>query len=67
MLSQNAGRVLTYRRLLRAVWGRRDARDPSPVRALVKKLRHNLVDNAANPVYILTERGVGYRMPADPD
>ena len=66
VLSQNAGRVLTYERLLRTVWGRRDAEDPGPVRTYVKKLRRKLGDDAASPAYILTERGVGYRMPADP-
>ena len=67
LLSQNAGRVLTYDRLLHEVWGRAGIRDPGPVRTFVKKLRDKLGDDAASPVYILTERGVGYRMPADPD
>ena len=62
-LSQNAGRVLTYDRLLRTVWGRRGADNPGPVRTFVKKLRHKLGDDAASPAYILTERAVGYRMP----
>ena len=66
VLSQNAGSVLTYDRLLRTVWGRSDAEDPGPVRTYVKKLRRKLGDDAASPAYILTDRGVGYRMPADP-
>jgi len=33
------------------------------VRTFVKKLRHKLGDDAAGPAYILTVRGVGYRMP----
>ena len=63
VLSRNAGRVLTHDRLLRAVWDRRGADDPGPVRTYVKKLRHKLGDDAASPAYILAERGVGYRMP----
>ena len=63
VLSLNAGRVLTHDRLLRAVWNRRGADDPGPVRTYVKKLRRKLGDDAAKPAYILTERGVGYRMP----
>ncbi|WP_428276367.1 response regulator [Candidatus Palauibacter sp.] len=63
VLSQNAGRVLTYDRLLRTVWGQRGANNPGPVRTFVKKLRHKLGDDAASPAYILTERAVGYRMP----
>ena len=63
MFSQNAGRVLTYDRLLRAAWGQRGAQTPGQVRTYVKKLRHKLGDDAASPAYILTARGVGYRMP----
>ena len=63
VLSQNAGRVLTHDRLLRAVWHKRGDQNPGPVRTYVKKLRHKLGDDAASPAYIVTQRGVGYRMP----
>ena len=63
VLSVNAGRVVTYDSLLRQVWGGRDYGDPQLVRAFVKKLRRKLGDDAARPVYLFTERGVGYRMP----
>ena len=63
VLSLNAGRVSTYDTLLRQVWGRREANHTELVRSFVKKLRRRLGDDAANPAYILTERGVGYRMP----
>ena len=68
LLSVNAGRVLPPEALLRQVRGGRDAADSTVVRTLVKKLRRKLGDDAAKPAYILTERGVGYRMatPADP-
>jgi len=62
ILSVNAGRVVTSESLLRQVWGTRDASDTEPVRAFVKKLRAKLGDDAASPVYIFNERGVGYRM-----
>ena len=62
ILSVNAGRVVTTESLLRQAWGTRDASDTEPVRAFVKKLRAKLGDDAANPVYIFNERGVGYRM-----
>ena len=64
VLSQNAGRVLTYERLLRSVWDRHRTDNPGPVRTYVKKLRRKLGDDAASPAFIRTERGVGYRMPA---
>ena len=68
VLSINAGRVLTYDALLRQAWrGRgRASRDPKLVRAVVKRLRRKL-DDDANPRYIRNERGVGYRMPAPAD
>ena len=62
LLSRNAGRVVTYETLLRQVWNRRGGGRPGPVRTYVRKLRHKLGDDAANPSYILTERAVGYRM-----
>ena len=58
--------MVSYDRLLRTVWGRREAEDAGPVRTFVIKLRRKLGDDAASPAYILTERGVGYRMPAGP-
>ncbi len=66
VLSQSAGRVVSYDRLLRTVWGKRESEDPGPVRTFVKKLRRKLGDDPACPAYILTERAVGYRMPRMP-
>ena len=65
VLSRNPGRVMTYEALLRQVWAKRGGNNPGPVRTYVRKLRHKLGDDAADPAYILTERAVGYRM-ADP-
>ena len=64
VLSLNAGRVTTYQALLRQVSGR--GHTPSAriaLRTLVRNLRHKLGDDADDPVYIVTERSVGYRMP----
>ena len=62
VLSLNAGRVSTYDMLVRQVWGERATDDTKLVRTFIKKLRSKLGDDAARPIYILTERGVGYRM-----
>jgi len=62
VLSVNAGRVVTYETLLRRVWGNHTG-GLHPVRSFMKKLRRKLGDDAANPTYIRTERGIGYRMP----
>ena len=62
VLALNAGRVVTYDALQRRVWPGREYADPRRVHAFVKTLRRKLGDDAKRPVYILTERGVGYRM-----
>ena len=63
LLSVNAGRPVTYEAVLHRVWAGRDSGDAGAVRAFVKKLRRKLGDDAADPAFIFTERGVGYRMP----
>ena len=62
-LSLNAGRISTHQWLLARVWAARGHDDPKIVRAYVKRLRRKLGDDAANPVWIFNERGVGYRIP----
>ena len=62
ILSINGGRVVTTEALHRQVWGRRGSDNTDRVRTAVKKLRAKLGDDAANPAYISTEHGVGYRM-----
>ena len=63
VLSLNAGRVVTYATLERRVWARHTDSKPDRVRIFIKTLRRKLGDDAADPAYILNERGVGYRMP----
>ena len=66
-LSVHAGQVLTYRALLRRAWRRHPGRvDPKLVQSAMKRIRRKLGEDTARPVYILNERGVGYRMP-EPD
>lgn len=60
-LVQNAGWVLTYDQLLSKVWGYEYRDEPHYVRLYVNYLRQKLEEDPANPKYILTERGVGYR------
>ena len=67
LLSLNAGRVLTYETLMEQVWGGWNSPGTYRVRTFVKKLRHKLGDDAGRPAYILTERGVGYRIPDPQD
>jgi DNA-binding response OmpR family regulator len=60
-LVQNAGWVLTYDQLLTKVWGYEYRDEPHYVRLYINYLRQKLEKDSANPQYILTERGVGYR------
>ena len=62
VFSLNAGRVLTYDSLIRQVWDGEENGGVEVVRTFVKRLRNRLGDDIANPAYIHTERGVGYRM-----
>lgn len=60
-LVQNAGWVLTYDQILAKVWGYEYRDEPHYVRLYINYLRQKLEKDPANPIYILTERGVGYR------
>jgi two-component system KDP operon response regulator KdpE len=61
-LVNHAGKVLTHRQLLRAVWGDAYENETHLLRVNVSNLRHKLESDAGRPVYILTEPGVGYRL-----
>ena len=63
-LVQHAGRVITHRHLLSAVWG--DAYDVQYLRVYVRQLRQKIEEAPDRPEYILTETGVGYRL-REPD
>jgi two-component system KDP operon response regulator KdpE len=60
-LVQNAGWVITHDQLLAKVWGYEYRDEPHYVRLYINYLRQKLEKDPANPQYILTERGVGYR------
>jgi len=60
-LVQNAGWVITHDQILAKVWGYEYRDEPHYVRLYINYLRQKLEEDPANPKYILTERGVGYR------
>ncbi len=60
-LVQNAGWVLTHDQILSKVWGYEYENEPHYVRLYINYLRKKLEKDPANPRYIRTERGVGYR------
>ena len=63
ILSDDAGRLVRHQTLLRRVWAGRSNTDMNLVRTYVRRLRHKLGDDASDPAWILTRRGVGYCMP----
>ncbi len=60
-LMSRAGRVVTYARLLTAVWGADCREEVEYLRTFVRQLRKKIEDDPANPVYLLTDVYVGYR------
>ena len=62
ILVQHAGKVVTQRQLLQAVWGPAYATEIQYLRVYMGQLRHKLEANPARPRYLLTQPGVGYRL-----
>ncbi|HLH08830.1 MAG TPA: response regulator transcription factor [Terriglobales bacterium] len=60
-LARNAGRVVTHRKLLNAIWGPNSVEQPEHLRVLVGQLRKKL-ETEDSPHYIITEPWVGYRL-----
>lgn len=57
----NAGKVLAHRLLLQRVWGPEYGGEHEYLRVYMGRLRHKLEADPANPTYLVTESGVGYR------
>jgi len=62
ILIRNAGRVVTQRQLLKEVWGPTYVESSHYLRIYMGHLRQKLEDDAAQPKYLITETGVGYRL-----
>jgi two-component system KDP operon response regulator KdpE len=62
-LARHAGRVVTHRALLFAIWGPNSLEQPEHLRVLVAQLRKKL-ESEETPHYIITEPWVGYRFEA---
>ena len=61
-LARHAGRVLTHKQILIAVWGPAHALDTQYLRVYVGQLRQKVEEHADDPRIILTEPGIGYRI-----
>jgi two-component system KDP operon response regulator KdpE len=60
-LMSRAGRVITYAKLLTAVWGADCREEVEYLRTFIRQLRKKIEDDPSNPMYLLTDVYVGYR------
>lgn len=67
LLLTHAGRVLTHRSILKAIWGTHSADQPEHLRVLMGQLRKKIEPDPAKPRYLLTEPWVGYRFADESD
>jgi two-component system response regulator RegX3 len=63
-LVRNAGRVLTRSQLIDRVWGSDYVGDTKTLDVHIKRLRAKIEEDPANPVHLLTVRGLGYKFEA---
>ena len=64
LLLRNAGRVLTRGQLIDRVWGADYVGDTKTLDVHVKRLRAKVEPDPANPKYLVTVRGLGYKLEA---
>ncbi len=65
LLARHSGKVLTHRQLLKEVWGPNAIEHTHYLRVYMGQLRHKIERDPAQPRYLLTETGVGYRLAAE--
>lgn len=63
-LVRNAGHIVPHQTLLKQVWGDAYAGELDYLKVYIRRLREKIEPNPANPLYITTERGLGYRFRA---
>jgi len=61
-LAGHAGKVVTHKQILTAVWGAAHENDTQYLRVYIGQLRQKIEPNPSDPRFILTEPGIGYRM-----
>jgi two-component system KDP operon response regulator KdpE len=62
LLAGNAGRLMTYRRMLDDLWGSGAREDAARLRSVVAALRGKIERDPVRPKIIATDTGVGYRL-----
>jgi two-component system KDP operon response regulator KdpE len=66
LLVRNAGSLVTRQTLLRDIWGPVHVTETGYLRLYIAQLRKKLERDPSNPVYIVTEAGMGYRLRLEP-
>lgn len=61
-LALQAGKVLTHQQLLRTVWGPGYENETPILRVNISDLRRKLEPSPFEPLFLMTEPGVGYRL-----
>lgn len=61
VLLSNSGKIMSHRRLMQEVWGPNHTESAHYLRIYMSHLRQKLEADPAQPIYLLTETGVGYR------
>ena len=62
LLGRYSGKVLTYDFLMKELWGPRAGKNNQILRVNMANIRRKIEQNPANPTYLFTEVGVGYRL-----
>ena len=62
LLAENSGRVLTYSFIMNAIWGPYMDNNNQILRVNMANIRRKIEKNPAQPQYVFTEIGIGYRM-----
>lgn len=62
LLSYHAGKVLTHRFIINEIWGGYGESDTQSLRVFMASVRRKIEKDSAQPRYLITEVGVGYRL-----
>lgn len=62
LLAQNSGKVLTYSYIMNSIWGPYMDNNNQILRVNMANIRRKIEKNPAQPQYVFTEIGIGYRM-----
>ena len=62
LLAENSGKVLTYKFIMNSIWGPYMDSNNQILRVNMANIRRKIEKNPAQPQYVFTEIGIGYRM-----